>query len=148
MCIYRLTLAWISSEKFYNPWGVLTHLDWSSLTAAGPCLMPPGLFAVWSRLATHVTLRQLLSVGPFVQLLLAFPCLLPGCVEMSSPNPLSGFAPKQTKGSSAWRTTYIVLQSDTERNIVPWLQNLLLSGRAVQHFSYDSTLSYLINLRY
>ena len=25
-------------------------------------------------------------------------------------NPLSGFAPKQTKESSAWRTTYIVLQ--------------------------------------
>ena len=30
--------------------------------------------------------------------------------EISSPNPLSGFAPKQTKGSSDWRTTYIVLQ--------------------------------------
>ena len=32
-----------------------------------------------------------------------------GRVEISSPNPLSGFEPKQTKESSAWRTTYKVL---------------------------------------
>ena len=32
--------------------------------------------------------------------------------------PLFGFAPKQTKGSSAWRTTYIVLQSH-KRTSVP-----------------------------
>ena len=31
-----------------------------------------------------------------------------GRVEISSPNPLCGFVPKQAKGSSAWRTTYIV----------------------------------------
>ena len=36
-----------------------------------------------------------------------------GHVEISKPNPLSGFAPKQTKGSSAWRTIYIVLPFKT-----------------------------------
>ena len=30
--------------------------------------------------------------------------------DFRSKNPLSGFAPKQTKESSAWRATYIVLQ--------------------------------------
>ena len=35
-----------------------------------------------------------------------------GHVEISGPNPLSGFAPKQTKGLSAWRTTYIVLHNE------------------------------------
>ena len=31
--------------------------------------------------------------------------------DFRSKNPLSGFAPKQTKESSAWRATYIVLQA-------------------------------------
>ena len=47
---------------------------------------------------------------------LTFPCLLLVASEISSPNPLSGFVPKQTKGSSAWRTTYIVSQAQNELN--------------------------------
>ena len=39
---------------------------------------------------------------------LGFPCLLPVASRSRVQNPLSGFAPKKTKGSSAWRTTYIV----------------------------------------
>ena len=39
LCICRLTLAWISSEIFTKLQGMPTHLDWSSLTAAGLYLM-------------------------------------------------------------------------------------------------------------
>ena len=83
---------------------MLTHLDWSSLTAAGLYLMPTGLFCcpvstANCQLPLCVSRRELLTRVP-----------LPtsGRIEISSLNPLSGFAPKQTKGSSAWRTTYIV----------------------------------------
>ena len=59
---------------------MLTHLDWYSLTAPGPYLMPTGLFC-WplstAGLPFCVTLRQLPSVCSFFQLLwLAFPCPL------------------------------------------------------------------------
>ena len=36
--------------------------------------------------------------------------------DFKSKNPLSGFAPKQTKESSAWRTTYIMLHTDAMNN--------------------------------
>ena len=44
LCICRLALAWISSEISTKLLGMPTHLDWSSLTAAGLYLMPTGLF--------------------------------------------------------------------------------------------------------
>ena len=109
LCICRLTLSWISSEISTKLLGMQTHLDRSSFTGTG---------------LTHVDCSLLLSVvdcplaSPFANCLLLSPFVslsdwhsLPtsGHVEISSPNPLSGFAPKQTKGSSAWRTTYIVL---------------------------------------
>ena len=86
-----------------------THLERSSLTGTG---------------LTHDDWSILLSgvdwplASPFANCLLWVPLSnssrvpLPtsGHVEISNPNPLSGFALKQTKGSSAWRTTYIVLQ--------------------------------------
>ena len=37
--------------------------------------------------------------------------------DFRSKNPLSGFAPKQTKESSAWRATHIVLQFEFPRKI-------------------------------
>ena len=46
---------------------------------------------------------------------LAFPCPLPVPSKISILNPLSGFAPKQTKGSSASRTTNIVSHIDIRR---------------------------------
>ena len=72
--------------------------------------MPTDLSAVRCRLATRVTLRQLPSPSSFVQFLSR------SLIHFRSRRdrglrPLFGFAPKQTKGSSAWRTTYIVLQT-------------------------------------
>ena len=79
-----------------------THLDQSSY------LMSTGLSAVRCRLATRVTLRKLPSLGSFVQLLLALPSYFRSRRDRGL-RPLFGFTLKQTKGSSAWRTTYIVL---------------------------------------
>ena len=43
-CIRRLTPTCILREISTKPRGMLTHLDWSSLGAPGPYLMPTGLF--------------------------------------------------------------------------------------------------------
>ena len=115
MCICRLTLAWISSEISTKLPGMPTHLDRSSLTALSCRLVTS---AVWCRLATRVTLRQLPSVSSLVQLLLAFPSYFRSRRDRGL-RPLFGFAPKQTKVSSAWRTTYIVLH----KNIVSIIVN-------------------------
>ena len=80
LCICRLTLAWISSEFSTKVLGMPTHLDWSSLTAAGLYLMPTGLSDVRCRLQLPfcVSRRQLFSLDSFVQpLSLAFPYPLP-----------------------------------------------------------------------
>ena len=61
------------------------------------------------RLVTLVTLRQLPTSSSFVQLSSRVPLPLPATPRSKVQNPLSGFVPKQTKESSAWRTTYIVL---------------------------------------
>ena len=45
LCICWRTLAWISSEISTKLLGMPTHLDWSSLTAAGRYLMPTGHFS-------------------------------------------------------------------------------------------------------
>ena len=120
LCICRLTLAWISSEISTKLLGTPTHLDWSSLTAAGlslscrqvssavQCRLPTAILGFPSSTAFSLARRQLPSLGSFFQLPLAFPCLLPVASRSRVQNPLSGFAPKQTKGSSARRTTYIV----------------------------------------
>ena len=69
---------------------------------------PTRLSAVRCRLVTRVTLRQL-----FLELLCPTLSRVPlptsGHPWSRVQNTLSGFAPKQTKESSAWRTTYIVL---------------------------------------
>ena len=62
--------------KFYNPWGVLTHLDSSSLTALDLISSNWSLCCTVST-ALSVVRRQLPSSSSFVQFLLAFPCLLP-----------------------------------------------------------------------
>ena len=91
LCIGRLT-KFLQSYKECQP--ILTGLPSLLLHP----LMPP----------LCVSRRQLLPLGSFVQLLLAFPSPISGHVKISRPNLLSAFTPKQTKGSSAWRTTYIV----------------------------------------
>ena len=109
MCICRLTLAWISSEISTKLLGMPTHLDRSSLTATG---------------LTHTNWPLLLSLvdwslaSPFANCLLWVPLsnyYWRSLTHFRSRRdrglrPLFGFAPKHTKGSSAWRTTYIVLQ--------------------------------------
>ena len=110
MCIWRLTLAWISSEISTKRLGMPTHLDRSFRTALDPisCQLVSLLSGVdWPlvSLFANCPLRVPLSHSSDWRSLPTF-----GHVEISSPNPLSCFAPKQTKGSSAWRTTYIMLQ--------------------------------------
>ena len=109
VCICRLTLAWILVkilQRYQECQPILIGL----LSLVLDSLMPTRLSAVRCQLVTRVTLRQLQV--PFVQL--SSRVLLPTSSHPRSrvQNPLSGFAPKQTKESSAWRTTYIVLQHE------------------------------------
>ena len=112
LCICRLMLAWVSSENS------TTLLECRLILTRLPSLLwtsshLTGLSPVRCRLVTRVTLRQpnfeFLCPTPW----LAFPSSLPVTSRPRVQNPLSGFAPKQTKESSAWRTTYIVLQDVT-----------------------------------
>ena len=107
VCICRLTLAWVSTETSTKLLGMPTYPDrYSSLlwtlSHANSSLCCP--------VSTVLSIvRRQLPSSSFVQLSDWRSLPTSGHVEISSPNPLSGFAPKQTKGSSAWRTTYIVL---------------------------------------
>ena len=105
--IYGLTLAWITSENSTKQLEC-RHLD--SVFFAGPYLMLARLSApsVRSRLPLSVSRRQL-PVSSFFQLSSRVPLPLPVPPRFQVQNPLSGFAPKQTKESSAWQATYIVL---------------------------------------
>ena len=105
--IYRLTLAWISSENsttLLECWLILTRLPSMLWTSSHPT----GLSAPVST-SLSVVRRQLPSSSSFVQLSSRVPLPISGHPISRVQNPLSGFAPKQTKESSAWRTTYIVL---------------------------------------
>ena len=120
MCICRLTLTWISSENSTTHeecWLILTGLpslrldpissDWSLLSGVDSICHSPSPVANWllwvpSSNSTRVPLPT------------------SGHVDISSPNPLSGFVPKQTKGSSAWRTTYIVLHKKALAKFQLW----------------------------
>ena len=85
LCICRLTLTCILREISTKPRGMLTHLDWSSLIAPGPYLMPTGLF--------RCPLSTAFSAFLFPTLWLAFLCPLP--VEISSSSLC--FASRQNK---------------------------------------------------
>ena len=66
-------------QNFHKPRRMLTHLDWSSLTAPGPYLMPTGLFCcpvstAPLRLPSPTAFCGSLLPTP---LWLAFPCTLP-----------------------------------------------------------------------
>ena len=108
VCICRLTLAWISSETSTKLLGMLTYPDQSSsllwtLSHANSSLCCPVSTAL------SIVRRQLPS-SQFLclTLWLAFPSYFRSRRDLES-KPF-GFSPKQTKGLSAWRTTYIVLQ--------------------------------------
>ena len=114
--IYGLTLAWITSENSTKQLEC-RHLD--TIFFAGLYLL---LLCPESTASLRVISPTPLSVVPRqlpCQLLsptnLSFcvPLTTSGYGKISGPkNPLSGFATKQTKESSAWRATYIVLHSN------------------------------------
>ena len=103
--IYGLTLAWVTSENPTKQLECRLILTRSSFT--GPyllCYCPESTAPVRGSTSTAC---QLLSP---TNSLLASRYLFRSRRDFKSKNPLSGFAPKQTKESSAWRATYIVLQ--------------------------------------
>ena len=109
MCICRLTLAWISCENSTTHeecWLILTGLP-SLRTLSHPI----GLSAVQCRLATRVTLRQLPSLNFYLSNSLSRSFTHFRSRRDRGLWTLFGFAPKQTKGPSAWQTTNIVLHN-------------------------------------
>ena len=100
LCICRRTLAWISCEISIKLLGMPTHLDRYSLTAAGLYLMRlvSQMSGVDSQPPLCVSRCQLTSLSSFVQLPDRRSLPNSGRVEISSPKPLSGFAPKTDKG--------------------------------------------------
>ena len=70
---------------------------------------PTGLSAVRCRLPCLSFVANCLLRVPLSNSLLAFTYPLPVPPRSRVQNPLSGFAPKLTKESSAWRTSYIML---------------------------------------
>ena len=92
--------------------GFLCQLPSLGSFANCPLWVPSPTDPLWVPLPTALSgfLRQLTLSGFLCQLLSlasrgpAFPTPLPVSLEIWSPCPLFGFAPKQTKGSSAWRT--------------------------------------------
>ena len=111
LCICRLMLMCILCEISTKPWGMLTHLDWSSLTTPGLYLMLTGLFCcpVLTALLHHPSPTA--SLSSFFQLLSDRHSLanFQSCQDLEL-RPLFGFAPKQTKRLSAWCTPFIVSQ--------------------------------------
>ena len=83
LCICRLTLEWIAREISTKLLGMPTHLDQSSLTAARLYLMRlvSQMSGFDSQPPLCVSRRQLLSVGPFFQLLTGVPFLLPAALR-------------------------------------------------------------------
>ena len=101
LCICRLTPTCILLKISTKPRGMLTHLDWSSLTAPGPYLMSTGLFRCPSSTAL---LRH--SSPTFCRFLLQLLSDRRSRAHFWSRRdlelrPLFGFAPKQTKRLSA-----------------------------------------------
>ena len=109
--IYRLTLAWILVKLPQSNWNA--DSSWLDLLSLVWTPSPPtGLTASVSGVDCpcpwfHANSCQLLSP---TNSLLASCYLFRPRWDFKSKNPLSGFAPKQTKESSAWWATYIVLQ--------------------------------------
>ena len=111
LCMCRLTLAWVTSETSTKQLECRLILTRSSFTGLDP------IFSHWSHRSGvdcpcpwfHANSCSFVQPTLFSRPVTSF-----GHAEISSPkNPLSGFAPKQTKESSAWRATHIVLQDNS-----------------------------------
>ena len=109
--IYWLTLAWVTRENSTKQLEcrlILTRsssLSWT-LSHAGSrlCSRCPE-----STASVRVPSPTATSSSFFQPTIFSRPLSLPVTARIQVQNPLSGFAPKQTKESSAWRATYIVL---------------------------------------
>ena len=118
--IYGLTLAWFTSENSTKQLECRHLLTRSSFT--GPsllcyCLTAPvsGVDCISPCRLANSSVRgstPTLSATFSNQLSFASPYHFRIRRDFRSKNPLSGFAPKQTKESSAWRATYIMLQCE------------------------------------
>ena len=104
--------------------------------------MPTLLTAVRCRLLTRVTLRQLPTSQSFSShSLTGVPSPLPVTSRSRVQNHLSGFAPKQTKESSAWRTTYIVLhQFYFKQFSLAWIPSLIVKTFLFQAIQFIQTV--------
>ena len=106
--IYGLTLAWITSENSTNNWNADILTQSSSLDP------------IFSATVSGVDRICLCPINNSCQLLSPTNSLLTSRYlfrphrDFKSKNPLSGFAPKQTKESSAWRATYIALHNNLQ----------------------------------
>ena len=123
--IYRLTLAWVTSENSTKQLECRLILTRSSSLSLDPisCWLASLLRCPESTALVRVPSPTLSSSF--------FHSLLASCYhfrirrDFMSKNPLSGFVPKQTKESSAWRATHIVLHIMRISNFV-WKEILLI----------------------
>ena len=102
--IYGLTLAWITSEnstKQLECWHLLPSLWLDPIFST-----VSGVDRISHRVPSPTLCQRLSPTNS----LLSSRYLFRPRRDFKSENPLSGFAPKQTKESSAWRATHIVLQ--------------------------------------
>ena len=110
LCMCRLTLVWTLAklpQSYWNAdssWLDLLSLIWTLSHADSSLCCPVSTASVRRPSPTgHFSV-------PLSHSLTGVPSPLPVTSRSRVQNPLSGFAPKQTKEASAWRTTYIVLQ--------------------------------------
>ena len=137
LCICRLTLAWISSKISTKLLGMPTHLDRSSLTALDP---------ISSDLSLLLSSDDWPLASPFANCFLWVPLSNSNWLSLTHSRsrrdrrlrPLLGFAPKQTKGSSAWRTTYKVLQLYISLSRTD-------TGLCIYHFAVWTNFNFLHN---
>ena len=118
--IYGLTLAWIASE---NSTKLLEcrHLD--SVFIAGPYLLPPLRCPVSTAPVRGSTPTASELLCP-TNSLLASRYLFRPRRDFKSKNSLSGFAPKQTKESSAWRALILCYTGIEPRSPGPFANTL------------------------
>ena len=123
LCMCRLTLVWILAKLLQSYWNA--DSSWPGLIS----LMPTGLSArVSTGHSRHPSPTANFS-SSFFQLCDWCSLTTSGHPRSRVQNPLSGFVPKQTKESSVWRITYIVLQF----NLCIYL-NFLHRIRGVQNY--------------
>ena len=104
LCMCRLTLAWVTSENsttLLECRFIFPHCGWTLSHADSSLCCPVS--------TGHSRHPSQLPSSLLFQLSSRIPSPLPVMLRLRVQNPLSGFAPKQTKESSTWRTIYMML---------------------------------------